>query len=465
MAVSYVAAGTTSTGAGGSRGPGLPAGATTDDFVIVSAGARTDAGTYAHPTAGWTELTGSPVRSGNKNTVQHFWKFHDGSESVSALTYTQGEDGANESQAAQYAAFSGVDQTNTFALGTAYTQTGVQDITWGEGVAVPDGAAVVYVGHKSDDWTGVTTFSGDGTGLTWNEIGEPDTTTGNDAGLVWGYALNSTGATVTLAGTGSVTVSSGAAANTLAYFIVLYPVGYTPGPTGYTLTADAGAFALTGQTAALRATRRIAADGASFALSGQTAGLKKGFVISALAGAFSVAGQSASLIYTPSGDPVLTAEAGTFTLSGQAATLRATRRLTAEGLAIVVTGQAAGLRPGWRVAATGGSFAVEGQAATLARGRRLTATGAAYSLSGLAVSLGATRRLSADAGAFSLTGATVSFTLDIIFAEPLAGSSATASGLSSTVVSAPGLTVIAVSAGSLSSVTGIIAPPLSSQEV
>lgn len=257
MAVSYVAAGTTSTGAGGSRGPSLPAGTITDDLLIVSAGARTDAGTYAHPTAGWTELSGSPIRSGNKNTVQHFWKFHDGSESVSALTYTTGEDGANESQAAQYAAFRGVDQTNTFLLGTAYTQTGVQDITWGQGVSVPDGAAVIYVGHKSDDWTGVTTFSGDGTGLTWNEIGEPDTTTGNDAGLVWGYAINSTGSTVVIGGSGSATVSGGAGANTLAYFIVLYPVGYTGGVTGAASITEASDTASAAATLALKASASL----------------------------------------------------------------------------------------------------------------------------------------------------------------------------------------------------------------
>lgn len=221
MAVSYVGVGTQSTGAGGNRGPSLPSGMIEDDFMLCAASARTDAGLYTHPVAGWSSF--GPYRSGNKNTLQHFYKFHDGSESVSALQYTQGEDGSAESQAAQYAAFRGVDQSTPYTVGNRYTETSVQDITWGEGVTVPNGGAVIYVGHKTDNWTEVATFSGGS--LTWVEIGEPDTTTGNDAGMVWGYALNNTGSSVVVAGTGTAAVTGGAIANTLAYFIVLNPQG------------------------------------------------------------------------------------------------------------------------------------------------------------------------------------------------------------------------------------------------
>lgn len=238
MSVSFVAVGTQSTGAGGNRGPSLPAGMVEGDFMLCAASARTNAGFYTHPVTGWSSL--GPYRSGNKNTLQYFHKFHDGSESVSALQYTQGEDGSAESQAAQYAAFRGVDDATPYVIGATYSETGVQNISWGEGITVPDGGAVLYVGHKTDSWTSVATFSGD-SALTWNEIGEPDTTTGNDAGMVWGYALNNTGASVVLAGTGSAAVTGGGAANTMAMFVVLNPEGAASvtGTGAATLTASA----------------------------------------------------------------------------------------------------------------------------------------------------------------------------------------------------------------------------------
>ena len=60
MAVSFVSVGAQSTGAGGTRGPALPASTVADDFLLGAFAARTDGGAYANPNAGWAETSGSP---------------------------------------------------------------------------------------------------------------------------------------------------------------------------------------------------------------------------------------------------------------------------------------------------------------------------------------------------------------------------------------------------------------------
>lgn len=108
---------------------------------------------------------------------------------------------------------------------------------------------------------------------------------------------------------------------------------------GYTLTADAGAFSLSGQAATLRIDRRLTADAGAFALTGQAAGLLKVRTLVADAGAFSLSGQPASLIVSRK----LTAAAGSFALSGQDVTFNKGFRLVAAPGVFTITGFAAGL--------------------------------------------------------------------------------------------------------------------------
>jgi hypothetical protein len=125
------------------------------------------------------------------------------------------------------------------------------------------------------------------------------------------------------------------------------------------LSADAGAFTLTGSAADLRVTRRVVAD----------------------TGSFTVAGSDATLIYSGT-DKVLSADAGSFALTGSDATLRVTRRLAADT----------------------GVYDFDGAAASLRRGRSLSADAGAFVLTGSDAAFARTRRLSADAGAFVLVG-------------------------------------------------------------
>lgn len=111
---------------------------------------------------------------------------------------------------------------------------------------------------------------------------------------------------------------------------------------GYTLTADAGSFTHTGQSATLRAGRQLTAGAGSFSFTGQTATLRVARRIGAAQASYTLAGQDAGLIYSGSGAR-LTAEAASYGLTGAAAALRVSRRLSAAGAAYVLTGGAATL--------------------------------------------------------------------------------------------------------------------------
>lgn len=163
--------------------------------------------------------------------------------------------------------------------------------------------------------------------------------------------------------------------------------GYT-----YTLTADSGSFALTGQTVGLAANRILTADTQSYALTGQTAGLAFNRTLSAASGSFSLAGQDAGLSF----NRVLSAESGSYALTGQDATLTYTP----------VGG------PTYTLTADSGSFALTGQDTWLAFNRVLTADTQSYSLTGQAAGLAFNRVLVADTTSFALTGhdATLTYT-------------------------------------------------------
>jgi hypothetical protein len=183
------------------------------------------------------------------------------------------------------------------------------------------------------------------------------------------------------------------------------------GPT-YTLTADSGSFALTGQAAGLSFNRTLAADSGSFALTGQDAALLQNRVLASDSGAFALAGQDA----TPTFSRVLSAASGSYALAGQDATLTytpisgATYTLAAASGSFALAGQGAVLLQNRSLAADSGSFALTGQDATLARGYMMPAQSGDYSVAGQDAALIASRRLAADSAAFALTGQSVTMT-------------------------------------------------------
>lgn len=132
---------------------------------------------------------------------------------------------------------------------------------------------------------------------------------------------------------------------------------------GFTLTADAGSFALNGQAAGLLAARKLPAAYGAFSLNGQTVGLKYGRKLAAVSGSFALNGQSITLTYSGGGPKVMVADAGVFSLTGQTLTLRYSRKVAADLGSFALNGQNVSLvySGGYRLGADAGQFALTGQ--------------------------------------------------------------------------------------------------------
>ncbi|MDN4061304.1 hypothetical protein QPK31_24085 [Massilia sp. YIM B02769] len=181
-------------------------------------------------------------------------------------------------------------------------------------------------------------------------------------------------------------------------------------PRSYTLTAAAGAFAVTGSPAGLRVARRLAAAPAGFSLAGAAAALRAVRRLSVEPGAFALAGSAAGLRAARK----FAAAPGVFSLAGGVATLVAARRLSAAPGSFAVVGQVATLvhtaapapgGPTYVLTASPGGFALAGAPAALVVARRITAGAGSFGIGSSPVSLTAQRRLAVGPGAFDVVGA------------------------------------------------------------
>jgi hypothetical protein len=146
----------------------------------------------------------------------------------------------------------------------------------------------------------------------------------------------------------------------------------------YTLTADAGSFAVTGADATLKAQR----------------------VIGAASAVFIETGSDASLV----AKRAMPASSGSFVETGTAATLRVSRAVTANAGSIAQSGSAAALSADRVLVASPGAYSATGTAAALSVHRIATATPGAVAWSGSDASQVAKRELAADGGSFDWTG-------------------------------------------------------------
>lgn len=162
------------------------------------------------------------------------------------------------------------------------------------------------------------------------------------------------------------------------------------GGTTYTLSADSGAFALSGTAATLKLNRSLSAESGSFALTGTAASIKANRLLSAASGTFALAGADATL----KANRAITAASGSFALTGTAATL---------------TYNPVG-GPTYTLAAASGNVALTGTDAALTSHRRLTADSGTFALTGTAASIRANHVLAADAGSIVLAGAAAALT-------------------------------------------------------
>lgn len=187
--ITFVAAGTVSHANNASVTPGIPAGIQAGDLLLLFAAIRGTSATVSQP-SGWSEAW---IYHGN---VAVFAKKTSGSESSPTVSFAGGS--AGDDTSAQICAFRNATKLLSAAHGS---NSSAQNIAYPAMDIDRDGTVIVYVGWKQDDWTSVT---GPGT-----EIGEPDTTTGNDQGIAWYYQIQTDATNVSV---GSFTVTGGASA-------------------------------------------------------------------------------------------------------------------------------------------------------------------------------------------------------------------------------------------------------------
>lgn len=197
-AVTYGAVGAVSHANNASVTPGLPASLAQGNLMVMLAAIRNSgAGMPATP-AGWTRW---PVFQSTDN-VQIFAKIAGASESGPTVTFTGGV--ANADTSAQIIRLGGKWHDASFALlsKASALNASAQDIAYpGLPKLKADDCIVLYVGWKQDDWTSVASPG--------TEIAEPDTTTGDDQGIVWAYQIQTSRAFVA---PGSFVVTGGAGA-------------------------------------------------------------------------------------------------------------------------------------------------------------------------------------------------------------------------------------------------------------
>lgn len=210
VTLAFVAVGAVSQDSNASVTPGLPAGLASGDLMLMFTACRSTSVTPTPP-GSWTLLSAS-------SNVRLYGKLASGSESVPTVTFPGTVPG--DDTVAQIAAFRPSSPLSTasnlaeFAVDDTWlSNASAQDINYpGAGVRWPDDALVLYLGWKQDDWTSVASPG--------TEIAEPDSTLGNDQGIVWSYTIQTTKTRIAPA---SFTVTGGAAAVSKGALVVIHP--------------------------------------------------------------------------------------------------------------------------------------------------------------------------------------------------------------------------------------------------
>lgn len=201
----FVGAGTaaTSANAAGSStvAPSLHASTTTGDVVFCLASIR-NSGTGVPDTP--SEYTRLPVFPTTSN-VQLFGKIAEAGEGAPTISFTGGVANATlVAQCATFRASTGVNDLDNMVMhATALLNVSAQNIAYPKCPVPEDNCLIMYLGWKQDDWTSVATIASAA------EIGEPDDTLGDDAGIVWDYVIQTSKADIAA---GSFTVTGGASA-------------------------------------------------------------------------------------------------------------------------------------------------------------------------------------------------------------------------------------------------------------
>ena len=203
-AATFVAAGAAAAGDNATLVPALPAGLTVGDLLLCVASIRAAPGKVVTP-AGWTRIS---IFGSNENAALFARQYVSG-DAAPSVAFTGGA--AGDTTLAQCAAFRFL-QPVVHNRAIRLANGSAQDIaTPGLGV-VRDGCVAIVVGAKQDDLTSSTPPAG------FTEIGRPSSTLGNDASLVWAYAIQTT---ATRVASGTYAITGGAAATSIAGMVMM----------------------------------------------------------------------------------------------------------------------------------------------------------------------------------------------------------------------------------------------------
>lgn len=176
--------------------PALPASVAAEDLLLCLAAIRNSGTGVVAGVTGYEPL----IAHGN---MALYGRIATSSESAPTVSFTGGV--ANADTSAQIVRFRGGKYHSVLTALRRYARAlnaSAQDIAY-PGLTVPEMYnLLIYCGWKQDDWTSVTSPG--------TEIGEPDTVTGDDQGLVWSYEVQ--GATPASILAGSFVVTGGAVA-------------------------------------------------------------------------------------------------------------------------------------------------------------------------------------------------------------------------------------------------------------
>lgn len=207
-AITFVNVGAASHANNASVTPALPASVATRDLLCIVVAIRSSGtGTINVPT-GYTRMVGW-------HNFAILGKIHTGSESNPTVTFTGGS--AGDDTSAFMFALRGTIQDPAAAVidWNDWLNPSDQDILYPPLTApLYNGCAVIIAGWKQDDWTSVDQLAG------MTEMAEPDTTTGNDQGIVADYVIQTT---ATAIASGFFNVTGGATAISRGIVLAIAP--------------------------------------------------------------------------------------------------------------------------------------------------------------------------------------------------------------------------------------------------
>jgi hypothetical protein len=215
------------------------------------------------------------------------------------------------------------------------------------------------------------------------------------------YAVTGSDATLQRTGTYSLTCDAGSYAVTGSNATLTYSGG------GITGTGDLIAPGATGDgTGTVGSTAySLTCDAGSYATTGSNATLNVGRVVSTEAGSYAVTGSDATLQRT--GVYSLTTDVGSYAVTGSDASFLVTHVLITDAGVYALTGADATLQVARVLSGEAGSYATAGSDATFSRGYVLTVDAGDYALTGALADLLRTGayQVSGEPGVYAITGA------------------------------------------------------------